>query len=70
MKKSALDMRLIAARASVRVSANDYTALELKGIAGAAKAAGKTVCIADAKELSTLQVKNVARYGCVTFDFT
>lgn len=67
MKKSALDMKSIARVAScVRISAKDYTTLELKGIAREAK--GRIV-IADANELAPLDLKSIASCGTVEFDF-
>ena len=67
MKKSALDMRSIVARASVRISARDYTPLELRGIVRQAK--NNSVCITDANILSTLDIKSIARCGRVMFEF-
>jgi len=68
MKKSALEVRSIVALASVRISANDYSVLELRGIVRAAK--NNYVRITDADRLSALEIRGIARCGRAEFELS
>lgn len=67
MKKTALEIKAIARIAScVKISANDYSVMDLKAIATVAK--GRIV-IANANILSSLDLKAIAACGDVELDF-
>lgn len=57
---------------SVIVSANDFTPLDLKGIALIAKSSGAKIIIKNASRLSSLSCRGIVAtvgQGVVTFDF-